>query len=124
MVPIGRDAMGDGEASKGWGAGRGGECQAGAGLLSVQETVREEPLEVDRAGLRRCLTERMRSALAPDQVFSAQNKLSMMPVGDVRDAQSHFPSSFSLSLPPCPILISAPGLRHTSNDSQSNDSQS
>ena len=82
----------DGEASKGWGAGRGGESQAGGGSLSVQETVREEPLEADGAGLWRCLTERRRSTLAPDQVLSAPNKFSTMPVGDVRDAQSHFPS--------------------------------
>ena len=65
VVPMGRD----GEAPKGWGAGRGGESQAGGGLLSVQEMVREEPLEADGAGFRRCLTERRRSTLAPDQVL-------------------------------------------------------
>ena len=83
-------------------------------MLSVLETIREEPLEADGAGFWRCLTERRRSTLAPDQVLSAQNKFSMMPVGNVRDAQSHFPSSFSRSLPPCPILIPAPGLCHRS----------
>lgn len=95
VVPMGRD----GEASKGWGAGRGGESQAGGGSLSVQETVRKEPLEADGAGLWRCLTERRRSTLAPDQVLSAPNKFSTMPVGDVRDAQSHFPSFLSPFLP-------------------------
>ena len=86
------------------------------------ETVREELLEVDGAGVWRCLMERRWSTLDPDQVLSTQNKFSTMPewATDVRDAESHFLSSFSLpSSQPCSNPSSCWSVSHKQDSSSS-----